>query len=106
MFSDENLDLDIEFATKHVGNQYLDNTSSDDRALTSYIVQDVVLRCDFKVNDKQFNVSLFANNILNHMYSASGWTYYYQLDDGSEVSENYVYPQAGRNGFASMSVKF
>ena len=106
VFSDENLDLDIEFATKYVGNQYIDNTSSDDRVLTSYIVHDVVLRCDFKVNDRQFNVSLFANNLLNHMYSASGWTYYDQLDDGSEVSENYVYPQAGRNGFASMSVKF
>lgn len=106
VFSDDNLDLDLEFATKYVGTQYLDNTSSDDRTLPSYIVHDIVLRCDFEVNEKQFNVSLFANNILNHMYSASGWTYYYSLDDGSEVSENYVYPQAGRNGFASMSVKF
>ena len=29
VFSDENLDLDLEFATKYVGKQYLDNTSSD-----------------------------------------------------------------------------
>jgi iron complex outermembrane receptor protein len=106
LLSDENLDLDIEFATKYVGKQYLDNTSSDDRALPSYIVNDVVLRCDFVVNEKNVNISLFANNILNHMYSASGWTYYYPDGEGGEVSENYVYPQAGRNGFASMSVKF
>ena len=106
LFSDEDLDLDLEFATKYVGKQYLDNTSSDDRSLPSYIVHDVILRCDFVVNDKQVNVSLFANNILNHMYSASGWTYFYSDGQGGEISENYVYPQAGRNGFASLSVKF
>ena len=106
-FSDEGLDLDLEFASKYVGKQYLDNTSNDDRSLPSYLVHDIVVRCDFNVNDKQVNISLFANNILNHMYSANGWTYSYLLDnEGGMVTENYVYPQAGRNGFASMSVKF
>ena len=105
-FSNNDIDLDVELATKYVGKQYLDNTSSDDRSLPSYIVHDVVLRCDFVVNEKQINLSLFANNILDHMYSANGWTYYYPDGEGGEISENFVYPQAGRNGFASMSIKF
>ena len=105
-FSDNDVDLDIELATKYVGKQYLDNTSSDDRSLPAYIVHDVILRCGFLVNEKQISLSIFANNIFDHMYSANGWTYYYPDGEGGEISENFVYPQAGRNGFASLCLKF
>jgi iron complex outermembrane receptor protein len=107
-FSNEALKIDIEFATKYVGKQYLDNTSNDDRSLPAYLVNDVILRCSTSnAAGKEFGLSLFANNILNHMYSANGWTYSFR-DGGADATttENYVYPQAGRNGFVSLSVKF
>jgi len=50
-------------------------------------------------------LSLFANNLLDAMYSATGWTYSYRYGgEGTETTENYVYPQAGRHGFVTLSV--
>ena len=110
LFSDEELDVDLEFASKYVGKQYLDNTSSDDRALPSYLVHDIVVRCNMVLNGREVDLSIFANNVFDHLYSANGWSYYYlyENEDGgvNEYNENYVYPQAGRNGFISLSVKF
>ena len=88
--------------------QYLDNTSNEDRSLPAYLVHDAIIRCSSKnASGKEFGLSIFANNILDHMYSANGWTYSYRYG-GAEATttENYVYPQAGRNGFISLSVKF
>ena len=110
LFSDEELDVDLEFASKYVGKQYLDNTSSDDRALPSYLVHDIVVRCNMVLNGREVDLSIFANNVFDHLYSANGRSYYYlyENEDGgvNEYNENYVYPQAGRNGFISLSVKF
>jgi hypothetical protein len=41
------------------------------------------------------------------MYSANGWTYSY-LYGGVDamVTENYVYPQAGRHGFINLEYRF
>jgi iron complex outermembrane receptor protein len=52
-------------------------------------------------------VSLFANNIFNELYSANGWTYSY-LNGGLDgmVTENYVFPQAGRYGFINIVYSF
>ena len=107
LFSDEKLDLDIEFASKYVGKQFTDNTSSDDRSLPSYLIHDVVLRCNMEINDKEIELSLFANNVLNHMYSANAWSLVNAFGTAETLqSTTFVYPQAGRNGFASMCVKF
>jgi len=106
--SNEAIKVDIELASKYVGKQFLDNTSNDNRSLPAYLVHDVILRCSTtNAVGKEFALSLFANNILDHMYSSNGWTYSYR-DGGAEATttENYVYPQAGRNGFVSLSVKF
>ena len=62
------------------------------------------------LNGREVGLSIFANNVFDHLYSANGWSYYYlyENEDGgvNEYNENYVYPQAGRNGFISLSVKF
>ena len=48
-----------------------------------------------------------ANNIFNKLYSANGWTYSY-LNGGLDgmVTENYVFPQAGRHGFINIVYSF
>lgn len=112
MFSDEALDLDVEFASKYVGSQYLDNTSNEDKMLDSYLVHDVVLRTSTMVGENEVSLNLFVNNVFNEMYSANGWSYSYLNNEPENAQEwdltnvNYVYPQAGRNGFASLSVRF
>ena len=100
------LDVDFEIASKYVGKQYMDNTSSDEKSLPSYLVNDAVIRASMESGDKEYILSLIVNNILNHMYSANGWTYSYWTDHDTRIDENYVYPQAGRNGFVSLSVNF
>ena len=104
--SNSMLDVEFEVASKYVGKQYMDNTSSDEKSLPSYLVHDAVIRASMVSGDKEYSLSLFANNILNHMYSANGWTYSYWTDHDTRIDENYVYPQAGRNGFVSLSVNF
>lgn len=104
--SNSKLDVDFEIASKYVGKQYMDNTSSVEKSLPSYLVHDAVIRASMVSGDKEYSLSLFANNILNHMYSANGWTYSYWIDQDTRIDENYVYPQAGRNGFVSLSVNF
>jgi len=91
---------------KHVGRQFLDNTSNLNRSLDSFSTLDAVVRVERDIASGQRAVlSLFANNLLDAMYSATGWTYSYRYGgEGTETTENYVYPQAGRHGFVTLSV--
>ena len=44
-------------------------------------------------------------NVLNTAYSSNGWTYSYR-SAGAEVTEVFVYPQAGVHGFVTLDVRF
>jgi len=106
VWSNDKNSINFEHAAKFVGKQYLDNTSNDERSLPSYLVNDFVVRWSPE-SERGLSVSLFANNIFNEMYSANGWTYSY-LYGGVDamVTENYVYPQAGRHGFINIEYRF
>ena len=53
------------------------------------------------------SLSVFGNNLMDAVYSATGWTYSYRLGGPRKVvTENYVYPQAGRHGFVTLAVGF
>jgi len=97
--------LEITWLAKHVGKQYLDNTSSDDRVLGAYFTND--LRAKWDLNPswiKGVSLTLLVNNIFNEMYSSNGYTYGYIA--GSHIQENFYYPQAGRNFMAGVSIRF
>ena len=108
IWSNDASQIQCELSTKYVGKQYLDNTSNDNRSLPGYVVNNVVLSFSqsFK-SGGDLKLSVFANNILDHMYSANGWTYSY-LFGGMDAmtTENYVYPQAGRHGFVNLTMTF
>ena len=93
-----------EWAFRHVGEQFLDNTSNANRALPAYAVNDIRLRSTFyRPEGQSWSVSLFANNVFDALYSANGWTYSYRLGGPeTEITENYVYPQAGRHFMMSL----
>jgi iron complex outermembrane receptor protein len=97
-----------EWAMRHVGRQFLDNTSNEARSLPAYTVNDLRLRSTFyRSNGQEWSVNLFANNVLDAMYSANGWTYSYRLGGPeTEITENYVYPQAGRHFMLSLECTF
>ena len=106
IWSNEKSNVNCELATKFVGRQYLDNTTNEGRSLPAYLVNGLAVMWSPK-SDSGLSVSVFANNIFNEMYSANGYTYSY-LYGGmqSMVTENYVYPQAGRHGFVNLVYRF
>ena len=106
VWSNDKNSINFEHAAKFVGKQYLDNTSNDERSLPSYLVNDFVVRWSPE-SESGLSISVFANNIFNKLYSANGWTYSYLYGglDGM-VTENYVFPQAGRHGFINIVYSF
>ncbi len=89
--------LSIDWITKYVGRQYLDNTSNDNRSINPFSFSNLTL--SYKIENKFFEeitFSLLVNNIFNAWYSNNGYTYSY-LYDGQTTTENFYYPQAGRN---------
>jgi iron complex outermembrane receptor protein len=98
--------LSLELLSKFVGKQYTDNTSSDERMLDPYLVNDIGLR--YSITDKFakelcFNVLVY--NILNSMYESNAWVYRY-YSGGREYRMDGFFPQAGRNFLAGMSLRF
>ncbi|WP_460634240.1 TonB-dependent receptor [Larkinella harenae] len=98
--------LEIGLLSKYVGKQYMDNTSNENRKLDAYFVND--LRFIYTIQPKGMNeiaFSLLLNNFLGELYESNGYTYSY-LSEGQIVTENFYYPQAGRNFLAGVRIKF
>ncbi len=95
----------ISLLTKHVGQQFLDNTQSNDKKIDAYLVNDI--RLNYTVKDvlfKEMNFTLLINNAFNELYSSNGYTYSYGV--GEVVTENFFYPQAGTNFLGGVTLKF
>ena len=93
--------LSAEWAVRHVGRMHLDNSGVEDRSLPAYTVHDLRLRYE----REKLAVSAFVVNVLNTRYSSNGWTYSYRAA-GTDVTEVFVYPQAGAHGFLTLEYRF
>ena len=102
VFEDFNLNL----ISQYVGRQYIDNTSSKERSIDPYLVNDLQLVYTVKTNlipEIQFNLKI--NNILDEEYETNAWVYrYYQ--NGKEHSTNGYFPQAGIHLMSRVTMKF
>lgn len=100
--------LEVSFRSKYVGDQYLDNTESEERMLEKYFVNNAKL--SYTVKNKALfraiEVSVEANNIFNVLYSSDGYVFPYLNEEGAPQYTNYYYPQAGRNFMGKLSLKF
>lgn len=98
--------LEIELLSKYVGQQFLDNTSNEDRAIDSYLTNDIRFAYSFSTGSiKNLGLTLLVNNVLNEEYASNGYTWGYYYNDFLYQQNNY-YPQAGTNFLAGISVKF
>src|SRR6185295_15943967 len=96
----------ISFISKYVGQQYLDNTSSNERKLDAFFVNDV--RFNYSITTKwirELGFILALNNVFNEQYESNGYTYGY-IAGGKRVTVNFYYPQAGINVLGGISLKF
>ncbi len=92
--------------TKFVGNQFLDNTSNEDRMIESYFINDLRLAYQLQAFGMQkIEFTLLINNLLNVTYESNGFTWGF-LYDGSLYQQNNYYPQAGINFLTGISLKF
>lgn len=97
--------LETTLLTKYVGQQYLDNTSSENRKLKAYWTQDIRFIYPIKTSwAKQLQASLLLNNVANSLYSSNGYTYSYVYDQ-QVITENFHYPQAGFNFLLGLFIR-
>jgi iron complex outermembrane receptor protein len=98
--------LDINLLNKYVGKQYLDNTSSENRKLNAYAISNVQVSYTLIMkNATELKFGLAVNNLLNHYYENNGYTWGY-IAGGLRITENFYYPQAGRNYLLRLAIKF
>jgi iron complex outermembrane receptor protein len=84
--------------TKYVGEQYLDNTQTQNLMLDSYFINDLRFSYSFSLREvKSVELSLLVNNVFDVTYASNGYSY-----DGAP----YFYPQAGINFMAMVAFKF
>lgn len=91
--------------SKYVGRQFLDNTSNEARSIPAYFVNDI--RISYSLESKYWKnleVTILVNNIMDVAYESNGYTYSYIYVD--TITENFYYPQAGRNYLVGLKLRF
>lgn len=95
----------LAWMSRHVGRQFLDNTSNPDRALPAWWVNDLFIGWQGTLKGLgSLEIDLQVNNLLDRAYSNNGYTYSYIY--GETVTENFFYPQAGRHLMVGATLKF
>lgn len=89
--------LALNWMTKYVGDQFLDNTSNQDRKIDAFTYSNVSLNYTLEnVIFKSMTFGVQCNNILDAKYQNNGYTWGY-IAGGQRTVENFYSPQAGRN---------
>jgi iron complex outermembrane receptor protein len=97
--------LTCNWTTKYVGRQFLDNTSNEYRSINPFSFSN--LTAAFVIPNKltkELSLGLQVNNVFNTMYENNGYTFSY-IYNGAMTTENFYYPQAGRNFMVRLLIK-
>ena len=114
-----NNNLSTNFISKYVGEQFIDNTSSQDRKLDDYLVSS--LRITYNFNSKIFQyakLSVQINNLFDNEYVSNAWLYrfisegYDPRDDDHYVTKDSdtrynmagYFPEATRNYLVGLTL--
>ena len=98
--------LELGLMSKYVGKQYLDNTSNENRTLNEYYLTNLTLNYTIKkLGFKELKIGVLVNNVFDYLYENNGYTFSY-IYGGESTTENYYYPQAGRNFLARITFNF
>lgn len=98
--------LQFSLNSSYVGKQFIDNTSSDERALNAYFVNN--LKVDYSFASglfEEITVHFLLNNIFNEKYETNAWVYSYILGDERYEMDGY-FPQAGTHFMIGVDFKF
>lgn len=97
----------ITWVVKHVGEQYLDNTSDSDRMLSAYTIHDLRLNAELSLfkGVRAVDVNVTVRNLFSALYESNGWSYSY-LSGGERQSMVGLYPQAPVNVLGGVAFRF
>jgi len=116
-----NENTSVDFISKYVGEQFIDNSSAEDRMLDDYLANN--LRLSYEWDSKIFNtakLTLQVNNLLNNEYVSNAWVYRF-ISDGWDPrdSDHYInkdsergynmaayFPEATRNYLLGLTLGF
>lgn len=96
--------LELALINKYVGDQYLDNTTNEERKLDAFYVMDA--RILYTINPKwlkEVRIIGQVNNVIGKEYEPNGYTFSY-IYGGAQVTENYYFPMAGRNFMIGLNI--
>lgn len=98
---------EIEWLSKYVGRQYLDNSSDKAKSLDAFFVNDVRVgyTIPFKKIIKNLKLVFQLNNLFNKLYEPNGYTFSY-IYNNITTTENYYFPMAGTNFMAAVNIRF
>ena len=113
--------INIDFISKYVGEQFIDNTSNEQRKLDDYLVNN--LRLDYEWDSNIFTtakLTLLVNNLLDNQYVSNAWVYRFISDSydpreydhyvnaDSERGYNMAayFPEATRNYILGLTLGF
>ncbi len=92
--------------TSYVGEQFVDNTSSNDRKLDDYCFTNLNIGYSWKLKGiKSIDFNLAVNNIFNAKYSSNGYVWYSWYEGGERMNDLRYFPQAGINVLGGITIK-
>jgi iron complex outermembrane receptor protein len=96
--------LTISFISRYVGKQYIDNTSSNNRALQPWFVNNISLGYHFRTKVfRELGFTLMINNLFSEKYESNGWVYRYYYNGQASESNGY-FPQALINFLVGVTI--
>jgi len=98
--------LSMYWDAKFIGRQFIDNTSSLDRSIDPYLINNLNIGYHISFKDfADFRLFLEFDNIFNELYESNAWVYSYFFDGERGKIDGY-YPQAGRHFLIGLSMRF
>ncbi len=98
--------LKFSLQSKYVGKQYIDNTSSEERILDRYFVNDASVCYSFTTRlFEEIVLNCRVNNLFNTDYETNAWIYRYYLG-GEEYFMDGYFPQAVIHVLGGVTVRF
>lgn len=98
-------EFNVKLISRYVGEQYLDNTSNENRRLAAYFVNDLNFSYGFKSDFfERLDVFLNIANVFSTQYEANAWVYRY-FYEGEEYLMAGFFPQAPINFMAGISLR-
>lgn len=96
--------MEIRWAHKGIGRQFLDNTGELDRSLPAYYTNDLGIHWQKNwKNGLGLGLHCTIFNLWNARYAPNGYSFSY-IYGGQSITENYVYPMAGRHFMAGFTL--